>query len=177
MPLNCCPCRAASTSGKFAWRGTTRIIFCRQSQWPTLVAKSFTGLLNLSKATRLKEVSFICRSGPSWVLAALQTTTPDHRDPQQISIIARWILFSLDPDLVDSADFRRPLGESAYQEWSEVDRLLTQLLELRQIRLKVLYSFLAFITRKKRNLRLRVCCQRSLRGTVEAIGGCDMSFL
>ena len=88
------------------------------------------------------------------------------------------MLFSLDPDFVDPAGFGRSLGESAYQEWSEVDRLLTQLLELRQIRLKVLYGFPAFINQEKaKSLIESLLPEVTVRGTVEAIGGCNMSFL
>ena len=43
--------------------------------------------LDLSKATKLKDIVFLCSlSGSEWIIAALRTITSNHRDLRQIAI-------------------------------------------------------------------------------------------
>ena len=111
-------------------------------------------------------------SGPRWVLATLKTATSDHRDLQQISFKTPYLLFSSVSGHVHPTEFRRSIGESARQVWSELDHLLAQLSELRQIRLKVLYGVPTLMGEEKAKRAMEsLLPEVTARGMVEMIGG------
>ena len=90
--------------------------------------------MDLSKATKLKDVIF--RPGlrrVEWVVKALQTITPKHRDLRRvvIDIPRNYTLASL------GANGEQAIGESVYEQWPDLDRLLVQLWESHSIRPKV----------------------------------------
>ena len=85
----------------------------------------------------------------------------------------QWILhsLSLDPNHVNLADFRRSIGESACQGWSKVDHLLARLLELRPIRLQVVYSLPPFVNKDEaKHLMESLFPEVTARGMVEMVG-------
>lgn len=144
----------------------------------TSVVNSFSDSIDLSKATKLKNLSFVCESDPQWISATLKTVTLKHRELQAISINPRWILFSLDPDHIDPAYLRRLIGESACQGWSEADHLLARLSELCPFRLKVQYTFPSFISGEgAKQLMEGLLPEVSVRGVVDMVGWGDTSFL
>ena len=98
-----------------------------------------TGPIDLSKATKLKDVKFETEQNPQTAVAALRTITSNHRDLQQISISTKYIIPNLElRDIVTPSDWRLSL-QHANMMWLELDRLLTQLWESHSIRLKVAY--------------------------------------
>jgi hypothetical protein len=102
------------------------------------------GSINLSKATRLKDVAFVCDLilqglNPKWVVATLKTITSDHKNLQVVSIDVPFILFGLDHG-VDPLNLRGMIGEDTYAGWLELDRLLVILWESYSVRIKILCS-------------------------------------
>ena len=65
-----------------------------------------------------------------WITAALQTVTPKHRDLQQILIHIPFD-FAIDGA---SMDIRQAVGETTYDQWLDLDRLLVRLWESHTIR-------------------------------------------
>ena len=94
--------------------------------------------VNLSRATKLKDVAFMCPRDPRWVAMTIRTITPNHTNLRQISLCYgdRYLY----PESTNPAHFRVLVGETAYQEWLDFDRLLVQLCESHPIRLRVLYG-------------------------------------
>ena len=68
-----------------------------------------------------------------WIVAALQTITPEHRNLRQISIYVPYHLTLLDV----GTDIKQNLGEVISGGWSDLDRLLIRLWESHSIRLRV----------------------------------------
>ena len=68
-----------------------------------------------------------------WIVAALQTITPEHRNLRQISIYVPYHLTLLDV----GTDIKQDLGEVIFSGWSDLDRLLIRLWESHSIRLRV----------------------------------------
>jgi hypothetical protein len=91
--------------------------------------------IDLSKTTKLKDVVF--RPEPrkvEWVITALQTITPEHRDLRHISIHLPYYLTLA----VVLTNLRQTLGEAGFEKWLDLDRLLIQFWESRSIRPKVI---------------------------------------
>ena len=83
-------------------------------------------LLDLSKATKLKDVQFWCeRPNIQWITMALQSI--ESKNLQQIIIHC-------------SSLFRNLIGETAHQAWRDLDRLLVQFWTSRAIRPKLEYE-------------------------------------
>ena len=81
--------------------------------------------VDLSKATKLKDVTFrVDTSGVEWVVIALRTITPKHRDLRRISISAFY-----PSDFVIIGAMMQMVEEQNFGKWSELDRLLVQLWE------------------------------------------------
>ena len=92
-----------------------------------------TASINLSKATRLKDVAFWHGSQDiSWVIRTLRTITPEHQDLRQISIHLPSHLTSFGV----GTNIRQAVGEAVAQ-WLDLDHLLVQFWESRSIRPRV----------------------------------------
>ena len=96
--------------------------------------------INLSKATKLKDVAFRPQSWTvEWVTTALKTIIPQHRDLQQISIRLSYpTVVSLNGINVDAAPWET-VGEVGCREWLDLDHELVQLWESRLIRPRVAF--------------------------------------
>jgi hypothetical protein len=84
--------------------------------------ESEPGSVDLSKATKLKDVVF--RPGMrrvKWVVKALQTITPKHRDLRQLIIDIPHNCIFAGPGDNDEEGF----GEPVHGQWPDLDRLLT----------------------------------------------------
>jgi hypothetical protein len=93
--------------------------------------------IDLSKATKLKRVEFQPTSWTvQWIIVALQTITPKHRDFRQIAI---HVLEYLVPGGV-GANVEQTIGEANYGQWLNLDRLLVQVWESRSIRPRVIFT-------------------------------------
>jgi hypothetical protein len=91
-------------------------------------------LIDLSKATKLRDLVFECATNPRWITMALRTIGRNHQNLQQLSIRA--------PGNFDSselASIKREIGEDGYMGWLELDRFLAQFHDVRSIRPKVLF--------------------------------------
>ena len=88
-------------------------------------------IIDLSKATKLRDVTFGCSFNPRWVTTALRTVGCNHRSFQQFSVCATVI------DGSDLASIEPTVGKAGYSAWLELDRFLAQLHELHSIRPKV----------------------------------------
>ena len=107
----------------------------RTSSSPLFAVPPLSALVNLVKATKLKDAVFMCRTDPRWILTTLRTVTPNHK-LQQVSL---GMTFGVSLGCADPARIRHAIGEAAFQEWSELDRLLVQLSESHSIHVKVFY--------------------------------------
>ena len=96
-----------------------------------------SGHIDLSKATKLKDV-FRCESLESgWITRTLETVTPKHPGFQQISIHIPIALGYLPAGMC--AAFERYFDEaSPGMHWWDLDRLLVWLWEFQSIRVKVM---------------------------------------
>ena len=109
-------------------------------------------LVDLSKATHLKDIAFVCKSNPKWITASLRTITHNHRNFQRVSIVDPELLYHSSPLWpANPAGIIHVVGETAYREWLELDRLLTKLSESHSIRPEVLYNLLPSMDRKWAN--------------------------
>ena len=96
------------------------------------------GPIDLSKATKLKDMIFLSIWELSWVTSTLQTITHDHRNLQRLAIDASVVLREFEN--TPTSDTRDILEETTYREWLELDSLLAGLWESHSISLKVLYD-------------------------------------
>ena len=87
------------------------------------------GLIDLSKATGLKDVAFVWKCDPRWVVAALRTVTRDHKNLQRISVETYWNSFGTKVDSNGPAEIRKSIGETVWRGWSELGGVLAQLWE------------------------------------------------
>ena len=103
---------------------------------PSVLGGSCPISIDLSKATKLRDVSFLLTSlSVEYVTQTLQTLTPEHQDFRQISINVpyRQALSN------DGVGVGQAVGEPVYNQWLELDRLLIQLWDSRSIRPKISY--------------------------------------
>ena len=104
----------------------------RQLEPPPTARK--TGSINLSKATKLKDIVFRCKELSSeWINTTLRTIAPEHRNLQQISIYIPCISSYWSDHSIVSVSL--PL-----QQWSNLDRLLVQFWEFRSTRSRAVCS-------------------------------------
>jgi len=80
------------------------------------------GLIDLSKATKLKEVAFLPDIDPKWIVWALKSITPHHRDLHYISLRINAILHDMDRE-----------QETTRTEWLELDSVFVSLWESHSI--------------------------------------------
>jgi hypothetical protein len=107
---------------------------------PTTYLDLFTDVsvesIDLSKATKLRSVEFLCQLNPRWITVALRTIMHNHR--------ALHLSISV-PDALDYPGYTlaknvgHSIGEAASLGWLELDRLLIQLYESHSIRPKILF--------------------------------------
>ena len=97
-------------------------------------------LIDLSKATRLKDMVFVYKFHLHWIVTTLRTITNNHRNLQRVSIIVPEVFYCSSLNRPDPADIIPAVGETIYQEWLEVDDLLAQLCETHSIHPEVLYN-------------------------------------
>ena len=99
-------------------------------QLPPVPSGSGSASINLSRATKLKDITF--RHGSldmDWIIGALRTITPNHRDLRQITIYpsSRLTTFNVGTNI----------RLSIARQWLDLDRLLVQFWESRSIRTRV----------------------------------------
>ena len=102
--------------------------------------KPLLGLIDLSKATELKDLVFVCEANPEWIIMALQTVTRDHRNLRCVTIVEAQALYTFSSRNPVSPNIVHGIGETAYRAWLDLDRFLCQFSETRSILLEVLYD-------------------------------------
>lgn len=90
-----------------------------------------TGSIDLSKATKLKDVAFVSDLDPKRIASALRTVTTDHRDLHQISVYTTDVLRHMDSDPNNR--------ETTRTEWLELDSVFVKIWESHSVRPKVRY--------------------------------------
>ena len=95
-----------------------------------------SGLINVSKATKLKNAIFKCNLDPGWISLILRTITRDHRNLQLVGIEASEVLLGV---IAGGGDPEDALGQDICEGWLELDLLLAQLCESHSISLEVSY--------------------------------------
>ena len=90
-----------------------------------------TGSIDISKATKLKDVAFVSNLDPKWIASALRTVTADDRDLQQVSVYTTDGLRNMDNDPSNQ--------ETARAEWLELDSVFIKIWESHSVRPKVRY--------------------------------------
>ena len=109
----------------------------RASNLLLLVGESTSAVVDLSKATRLRDMVFLCgRGGASCVAMTLRAVTSNHTNLRQITLYVPHTAYGPTLNLADLMD---ELGETEYGHWLELDRVLAQLWESHSIRPRVLH--------------------------------------
>ena len=96
---------------------------------------SWEALIDLSKATKLKDVIFnLDWLSVAWVSSTLKTITSRHRDLREVLIEVHALS---DPTVwpTDAAD----VEDEIWEEWEDLDRTLVQLWESHAVRAKIKY--------------------------------------
>ena len=106
----------------------------RNYNLPAFAGDSGSISFDLSKATKLGDVSFRGSLNVGWITMALQTVTPKHRDLRQISVT----IYTWAPVSVVAGDVRLFIGETKCGQWSELDLTLVQFWESHSICSKVI---------------------------------------
>ena len=108
-----------------------RVRIGNSPQFPTVLEPT---LIDLSKATRLKDVAFRVNSHKvDWITMELQTHAPEHQDLRQISIYVPYNLSFAG----FGANVRQIISEATYGQWLDFDRLLVRFWESCSTRLMV----------------------------------------
>ena len=145
--------------------------YARTNDSPLFVDEPWSGLIDLSKATKLKDVVFACGHHPQWAVMALRTVTPNHRDLQQFSLDTPYITYWPHLRDINTASVRGALGETVHAKWLEIDHLLAQLWESHMIRPKVLYSSSPWMNERKSRRFVEILLPEvTARGTADLIG-------
>jgi hypothetical protein len=86
--------------------------------------------IDLSNATKLKDVDIRLNSwSVEWIVMALRTITPKHRDLRQITIRIPYCFALLDVGI----NVRQNIGAAYFEQWLDLDRLLVQFWESHSI--------------------------------------------
>ena len=100
---------------------------------PLFAGDSDPASIDLSKATKLRDVVFILTSPDvEWITLALQTFTPEHRHLQRFSICVLFT-FALSRVGADPGQVIPAIGGSVLDRWLDLDHLLVQFWELHSI--------------------------------------------
>jgi len=104
----------------------------------TTAEESTPGQIDLSKATKLRDIVFRCGSLSSeWIVMALETITPRHQNLQRISIHIPQVLTCAIHE--DGFIIERIEEANPDTQWLDLDRLLVQFWSSRSIRPEVVY--------------------------------------
>ena len=100
-----------------------------------------------------------------WILATLRTVTQNHKELESIKLTVSDSL-----GLNDLEGVRRVGGETACQEWLELDRLLVQLCESHSIRLEVLYNPRRDMFGRRKRSRMKTLLPEVAMGLADLAG-------
>lgn len=131
---------------------------------PLVIDEMPTGSIDLSKATKLKNVKFLSGGHPKLTASALKTVTPHHRNLRQISLRAIDILPDVNSDPHD--------GETAHTEWLELDSAFIKLWESHSIRPEVQYYLPSSVDAgRAREFLESLFPETTRRGVIDLSGG------
>jgi hypothetical protein len=128
--------------------------------------ESLSGPIDLSKATKLKDLSLVSILDPGWITSTLRTITRDHGNLQRFTIDVSEVLEVLDVGDPNPTGPRDILGETVYERWLELDRFLAQLLKSHPICLEFLCPSFASIDEED----ARILVSRLLPGITGRMG-------
>ena len=126
--------------------------------------------IDLSKATKLKDVLIWCDESPQWVVRTLRTITNNHKNLQRISFDASYTFCdgaNVSPG--NPVGFTLDIGVD-HREWLEFDHVLVQLRESHSIRPKFSYTIPAWMdgTGVGSNLK-KLLPKATARGVVDLV--------
>ena len=132
------------------------------------LAESGSTSVDLSKATKLKDVTFrVDSSDVEWVTIALRTITPKHRDLGRISISADYLSIIV---MLSADTAMREVEEQTLGQWLELDRLIVELWGSYSIPPKILSCALLFKEETARDLMGRLLPGTTGGGTTNLFG-------
>ena len=105
------------------------------------IEKILTGSIDLSKATKLKDVTLVSERYPRFIASTLKTVTPDHRNLRQITVFTTDILYSMDSNPHNQKTTRA--------EWLGLDSVFIKLWESHSIHPKVQYDLPSLMDAEK----------------------------
>ncbi|KAF9786139.1 hypothetical protein BJ322DRAFT_1210669 [Thelephora terrestris] len=91
--------------------------------------------IDLSNATKLREVAFWFDFDANWITHTLKTILPEHGDLRKISI---YINRSFDGSADDPVNSKMTFREEVHRQWMDLDDLLVQLWESHSVRTKLI---------------------------------------
>ena len=119
--------------------------------------------IDLSKATKLKDVTFILeRLFVAWVTSTLETITSTHTDLREVSIEVP-ALSGISVWPIDAED----IEDETWEEWADLDCTLIQLWESHAVRTKVKYP--AELCEQSHKFTRGLLPEATKRGIVELV--------
>ena len=129
--------------------------------------------INLSKATKLQDVVFVCALDPEWIATSLGTIPRDHQGLQQITINPSDVFYYSSPGPAGFTDIRNVIGETLRRGWLELDRVLSLLRESHRIQIRVLYNIPSMVDQARaRGYMEDLLPEVTTGGTVELVEWC-----
>ena len=129
-----------------------------------LSGKLLLGLRELSSsgAKKLEDAIFYCEKDTQWIVAVLRSIVRNHRNLQKISIYTTYTLNG--PDRADYYDdpmnIRLVIGETNYQRWLELVRLLASSGSRTRSNSKSCINHRIMQVKKGQKIAWRVCYRR-----------------
>ena len=131
---------------------------------PSFVRRTVAGVERTLRfgAKKLKDAIFSCEKDTQWIVAVLRSLVRNHRNLQKISIYTAYILNG--PDRADYYDdpmnIRLVIGETNYQRWLELDRLLASSVSRTRSNSKSCINHRIMQVKKGQKIAWRVCYRR-----------------
>ena len=107
--------------------------------------------IDLSKATRLKDICFVSDLYPHWISSTLRTLAPNHQNLQICVDLPSGFDYLEPEEPIDALKYREFIGEVTYSVWLELDHFLVQLWESNLARTEVTYRTAGFNAEDTRN--------------------------
>ncbi|KAF9778129.1 hypothetical protein BJ322DRAFT_1214809 [Thelephora terrestris] len=128
---------------------------------------SSEAVIDLSKATKLRQVAFVFETDANWITNTLNTILPEHRDLQKILIYFVPYL-EISPD--DPIDSKGLVGEEVYKQWMDLDGRLAQLWEAHAVRTKLIAA------RKEFRIAMSLLPEIAKRGILQLVTSAEEQF-
>ena len=119
------------------------------------------GRVDLSNATKLREVELLCYQCPRWALETLQTITRNHGKLRRVTVGT-----TVPAGINDREELRRVAGETVYRQWLALDHLLARLRESQSVRLGIICYLFPGLKEMGGDSRMKVLLPEVMMGGV-----------